>query len=190
MTLSKTSKILIAIFVLLIVVLVVWYLFFFKKEIVKQQQPSDAQVATTTPKTEKDEFAEKAKNIVPAVTAENVPVSVVAKRFAGRLGSYSLNKRDTDPMFDLLPLVTPKAKILAEDYYKQFSDKPEFYGISSKIVSAKVVSSNDSEAVVDLILIQSEQNNIGLQTASYQSNLKLELIKVNETWQVDNFIWS
>lgn len=191
MTLSKTSKILIAIVILIMIAVAVWFFFFSKKEIANQPNPTDFPVATTTPKTEQEEFSQKAKNIVPSVAPENVPMAVVAKRFASRLGSFSLNKRDADPMFDLLPLVTPKAKTLAEEYYNQLGQKPEpFYGISSKTVSFKVISSNDNEAVAELILIQSEQDSLGIQTASYQSNLKLELLKVNDAWLVDNFIWS
>lgn len=190
MNLSKTSKIIIGLLVVLIITLTLWLLFFYKKQTI-EPNISETEGATTTPANVQDDFSKIVKNIEPNISPENVAVAVVAKRFAGRIGSYSLNKKDADPMFDLLPLVTPRAKAMAEEYYAKLEQKPTpFYGISSKTASVKLVNSGENEAVIDIALIQSEQDSGGLQIATYQSNLTLELLKVNNSWLVDSFIWN
>jgi len=189
MDLRKSLKIVGIIVVVLLLAWLVWYILNIKKPETVPVNNSPETV-TETEKVPEKTFAEKVKDIEPKVTSDNVPIVIAAKRFAERLASYSLNRKDIDPVYELLPLVTPKAKLLAEGYYEELSKKEApFYGVSSKVVSSKVVSVENDQAVIELNLLQAEQDMSGVQIKDYQSILTVELLNINNSWQVDNFIW-
>jgi cytoskeletal protein RodZ len=189
MTLNKRTKIIIALVVLVLLAWLIWYVLTIKRQTTvpnNEQTPT----ATSTQKSAAEVFAENAKNITPKIEAQNVSVVTAAKRFAGRLGSFSLNNKDVDPMFELLPLVTPRAKTQAEAYYKSLAKKAApFYGVSSKVVMAKVGEVTGDQAEVEVKLLQVEQDASGAEISSYSSTLKISMLKIDSTWLVDGFSW-
>ena len=190
MNLNKTTKIIIGVLIVSMLAWLVWYILNIKKQVAAPIENKPDVASSTEATNANNDFLQKVKNIEPKVLSENVPIAVAAKRFAERLGSYSLNNKDSDPLYELLPLVTPKAKSAASDYYKKLANKQEpFYGVSSVVVSSKITNVEEAQATVDLSLLQTEQDKAGVKINTYQSNLVVELLKVNDLWMVDSFKW-
>lgn len=189
MTLNKRTKIIIGLVVVVLLAWLIWYVLNIRRQAAipnNEQSPT----TTSTQKTAAELFAEKAKTITPKIESQNVSVVTAAKRFAGRLGSFSLNNKDVDPMFELLPLVTPRAKTQAEAYYQSLAKKAApFYGVSSKVVMAKIGEVTGDQAELEIKLLQVEQDASGAEISNYSSTLKINMLKIDNTWLVDGFSW-
>ncbi len=190
MEISKRNKIIIAVVGgVIILALVIWYILSSRMSSnVNIEEPTPT--ATTTPeKTLQETFEENFKNIQPKYENDQVPIVTASRRFAERLGSYSINSRDVDAIAEINPLVTAKAKQLVGAYYDNLSATAEFSGISTMAMAVNNVKVSDDTATAEVLLIRKEFDTQGNEIRQYQDQVTLELIKIGQDWLVDNFVW-
>lgn len=191
MQISKKTKIIIIVTVsVLVLSAVIWYVLNSQKLLNQNDLEGLDQVATSTPeKTFQEDLESNFKNIQPNFSNDQVPIVVAARRFAERLGSYSVNNRDVDALGEVNPLVTAKAKKMASDYYNSLLNIEGFWSVSAKAMTVNNIKINDDQASLDVFLISQEFNQQGYQTRQYQTKLGLTIIKVGEDWLIDSFNW-
>ncbi len=116
----------------------------------------------------------------------------LAMSFAERYGSYSTDLR-TKNIDDLKPLMTDRLWQTFEDNMKEESSSTvgvvTFQGITTKGLSANLVSSDASSAVIMVstqrIISTGNQTD---STVAYRK-IKLSFIKSGNVWKVDDAIW-
>lgn len=111
-----------------------------------------------------------------------------AKLFTERFGSYSpaANFANFD---ELKSIVTPSVAIWLEQYKKQLLAKqaPEFLGVTTVVVSQKIISSADKQASV-MVSTQQEEMLASGTKISYRDML-LKLVWQDNRWLVDGAYW-
>lgn len=111
-----------------------------------------------------------------------------AKLFVERFGSYSPGA-DFANFDELKTIVTPSVAQWLEEYKKQLLAKqaPNFSGVTTRVVSQKIISLEDKKASV---LASAQQEEILGQTpnVSYQDML-VKLVWRNDEWLVDGAFW-
>ncbi len=123
--------------------------------------------------------------VKPATPAEVIQngVKQLAKIFMERYGTYS-TENNFQNIREVADLVTPAlwTKISA-----RLDSKPssEFLGVTTNVVGAEILSWQESEAVVSLKLVRTEDKS-GAVTA-VQQTATITLIKAGEKWLVDKF---
>jgi hypothetical protein len=188
MEFNKKQKLIIVVLLFLLGIALVW---FGLSQWQKIKQPTEGQLptATSTKKTLQEQTLANAKNIQPRFNSQQVELVTAGRRFAERLGSFSRNTRDADPEKELLAITTPRGLKMSKDYYQQLTVSKEFYGSSASALKTTIVSEVNEQATMAVDILRKEFNYLGEQTKSYQATLKINLIKINDQWLVDGFIW-
>lgn len=110
----------------------------------------------------------------------------LAKTYAARLGSWSTDNQGHN-INELFPLSTSKMIESLKNIELNF-DRQAFRGTTTKSISAEIVASSDSRAEV-VVNTQKIETNASLEkTTSYQK-VRVKMVKSNDKWLVDEFIW-
>jgi hypothetical protein len=132
-------------------------------------------------------------NILPVDQSDvEAEIRSAAMSFSERFGSYSSqnNFSNLDALSDLMTL---KMKAWVESYklsQPQASDEM-YYGITTKAMSAQIVSYDDNLGRAGIVVVTQRQETIGstLEPKIFYQNIKLDLIKGNGGWKVDVAQW-
>jgi len=184
------KKYIIILIILIIVVLLIFGVLFFiknkKTQIINpQQQPNQNQNQITEPS--KDNFNSMESENQAQIDEDSQIIST-ARNFIERYGSWS---NHTENFYELIePMITSSMYNQAQNYISNnsnFKDKTNFYGITTKVINAKVLQSDDNSATVFLQLQQTENKNDTENT--FYKQAELSLIFENDKWLADSVIW-
>lgn len=113
--------------------------------------------------------------------------------FAERFGSFS-NQGDFQNIEDLMPLMTSGMQRWAEDYMEQgraqASPDDPFYGITTKMLTAKIINFNTDTGRAEVnVDTQRRESKAGEPERIYYQSLKLNLVKSDKNWLIDEATW-
>ena len=120
-------------------------------------------------------------------------LKTVAKNFAERYGTWSTdNKDDNFKSAEIYATTRMKAIITGfiESNEKLADDYMDFYGITTKALNAKILSSTNQDASLEVAVQQTKTSGKNLDTKTSYNNLNLELVKYNNDWLVDYAEWN
>ena len=118
---------------------------------------------------------------------ENSSVEVLAKTFAARYGSYSSESSFAN-LSDLYPLMTAGMQASTEAFIASTKLSPEFYGVTTRVISLNVKSNDKTSAIVAVSTQREETKENVAPVVRYQT-LTLQLVFQSGTWKVDSAIW-
>lgn len=110
----------------------------------------------------------------------------LAKIFIERYGTYSTDN-DFANIKEAESLVTKSLWSKISTGINVKSTDPGFLGLTTKVVSADMVSWAESKAVFDLKIMRNENKN-GVVVTRYQ-DVTVEMVKENNTWLADSLVW-
>lgn len=152
---------------------------------VAPQVVSEAPAAPATPKL----------NGLPVTTPEQMSqyqnqesIKVAAKNFAERFGSYSVAVNFIN--FDeLRGAVTDTTWEWLKTYRLDLVKKngPDFIGVTTRVLSTKIISSNATSASVSLATQREETRTSG--SAVTYKEMLVKMVLVNKQWLVDGAYW-
>lgn len=184
---SRRKKFIIIFIALVIVTLGLWLIFSGDSDVlVKAPESPVVQTAKSTA---------EASNAAPATATEIQTASLesLARSFAERYGSYS-NQSDFENLEDLYPFMTDKMRqysqtYIAEQRARVGRDESIYSGTTTRALNVTFVSRGDSTAVLN-VATQRRESGAGLaEPKVYYQDLKLSLLKIGETWEVDEAEW-
>lgn len=120
-------------------------------------------------------------------------VAKIASAFAERLGSFS-NQSNYSNFEDLNIFMTSSMRTWAVGYVdKMRAENPyngNYYGITTKSVSSKLVNFDDDKGEAELI-ISTQRREIKMDGGenNFNQDLRLTFIKENNQWLVDGAYW-
>jgi len=122
----------------------------------------------------------------PAQTNTEFDVVNLAKNFAERFGSWSTDNPGKN-LDELMPLSTSRMQNYLQGIDVDYGTG-EFSGISTKSISAEVLSlgENDAEVMVSTQRVETDKN---LQENVFYQDIKFIIIKPNSKWLVDGAYW-
>ncbi|MBT6690936.1 hypothetical protein HOB10_01220 [Candidatus Parcubacteria bacterium] len=121
-------------------------------------------------------------DLPPAQTNTEFDVVNLAKNFAERFGSWSTDNPGKN-LEELLPLSTIRMQGYLQGIEIDYNPS-EFLGLSTKSLSAEILSVSDSDAEV-LVGTQRVENDRNV----YYQDIKMILIKPDNEWLVDGAYW-
>ncbi|MEK9183056.1 MAG: hypothetical protein AAB849_00925 [Patescibacteria group bacterium] len=123
-----------------------------------------------------------------AAAAKEATIKNSAINFAERFGSYSVAANFSN-FAELKPFATPTLAQWLDQYKAQLTAKQgaDFVGVTTKAVSSKIISSNDSVASVLVSTQRLETYVNGPKTAYKEMLVKLTL--QNNQWLADGAYW-
>lgn len=110
------------------------------------------------------------------------------KLFVERFGSYSPGANFAN--FDeIKPIVTPSVATWLEKYKKQLAEKqaPDFLGITTRVISQQIVSSDNTHASVIASTQREEISASG--SRLYYKDMLVKLVWQDNEWLVDGAYW-
>jgi len=183
----------VAILVLLIILVVVWWLVQRgggqSATININQQPTvEPKKLPTTSRT-----SETAAAVIGEPQLE-ATFKAVAVTFAERFGSYS-NQSNFQNLEDLSDLMTVKMKNWADNFILEqentIANGAIFYGITTRALSAKVVSFDESLGRAEISVSTQRQESKGstINPRIFYQEILLKLAKTSDGWKVDEAAW-
>lgn len=136
------------------------------------------------------ERANSAPTVVEGDRTATFSIQSLAKTFTERFGSYS-TEADFANLRDVLPLMSASYAGQTQAYLATAVSPSEYYGVTTRIVSIKVLSSDEAAGTASLdVSTQREEAKGSVQNVSvrYQT-LHLSLLKENNAWKVDTATW-
>ncbi len=121
-------------------------------------------------------------------------LKAIAATFAERFGSYS-NQGNFSNLDDLRDLMTVKMKAWVENFKltqkTEAGDNVVYSGLTTKALSVKIVSFEESLGRAEVMVSTQKQESIGntINPRVFYQDLKLQLVKTNEGWKVDSAEW-
>jgi len=119
-------------------------------------------------------------------TATEFSAVNLAKTYAARFGSWSTDNQGAN-LAELRPLSTTKMMNYISSIKLDYSDQP-FRGVTTKSISAEVITIDDSSAEV-LVNTQKIETNDKLETKVFYQEATVKMISSDGTWLVNEFIW-
>ncbi len=118
-------------------------------------------------------------------------VLAIARTFAERYGSFS-NQGGFANLLDLEPIVSESLWADLEAFHssQQKEINKEYYGVSTQVLSTKL-GKFDADSFAE-VSAQTQRQEARLTPANprvYYQELKLQLVKVGNSWQVDTAKW-
>jgi len=169
--------------VLLIVLLLVRLLYKPKAAPVKSEPVTQTQQAEPTNMLSQE--AQKKEQEARSATAD---VLSLAKQFVARFGSYS-NESTFENIRDLLPLMSESyAQKTEADLASKVAPK-EYYGVTTRVITAKTTASSADKATV--LLNTQRQESVGSPQNSqvkYQE-IQVGFVKEAGVWKIDSATW-
>lgn len=181
---AKRKKILliVGIILILIIVFLIWIL-----RTSDQRPPANENTNIEQPVFKAPSVnLEYSSSTAPQQTSTEFSVVNLAKIYAARFGSWSTDNQGAN-LNELLPLSTTKMKNYLAGIEINFA-KQEFWGTTTKSISAKIVNLDDDSAEV-LVNTQKIETKANLEESVYYQEATVKMVKSNDTWLVDQFIW-
>lgn len=180
---------------LIVIGLIIFFTFFYNPNAPKQETPTETSKSSLPEATVNTNVTtssvETAVDDLPAASEEekqSAGVSVVAKNFVERFGTYS-NQAGDQAIEDLSLLVT--AKMLAwlkQDYQAKISSGyAQYRAMTAKVIDVRLLSQSAEKAVALVDVRRSEEGEGGERV--YSQAVKLDLIKSGKNWKVDSAYW-
>lgn len=110
----------------------------------------------------------------------------LAKAYAARFGSWSTDNQGNN-LQQLFPLSTSRMQNYLSSIDLNFENQ-EFFGATTKSISAEIVDMNDNSAEV-LVNTQKIETNASLERNVYYQEASVYLLKSGDNWLVDRFVW-
>lgn len=174
----KKWEIIIAILVL--AGLVILLFFILRNPVEPTTTPNDQQQADRPP-------VERVTQ-VDSRTVES-PADVIARTFVERLGSYSTDV-DYANVDDVKALVTSAMSGELDRLVASVSGQQTgYYGVSTKVISLKTVSSDDSSTTIDMTTQRKESFDTPANTSVRYQGITVELTKSGNRWLVSDYTW-
>ena len=123
---------------------------------------------------------------VPEASPTEFSAINLAKNYVARFGSWSTDNQGNN-LNELLPLITSRM----QDYLRNIEldfEAEKFKGITTKSLTANVVSMTDNQAEI-LIGTQKIETNDKLEQKIYYQDASVKLVKSADKWLVDEFYW-
>ncbi len=121
-----------------------------------------------------------------------VSASTVARIFVERFGSYS-SETDFANVDDVKALATPsyqaELESLVNGYRRQFDDTAGYSGVSTRVISLKIVSESETASTFKLTTQREEAvGTPGNTTLRYQ-DVEVSLVKTGDDWLINDLTW-
>ena len=123
---------------------------------------------------------------IPPVTNTEFTVDNLAKNYAARLGSWSTDNPGVN-LEELLPLSSPSMRNYLQGIDINYSAE-EFSGVTTKSISAEILSLSDSAATV-MVSTQRIETDSNLQDNTYYQDIEIHLVKSGDEWLVSGAYW-
>ncbi len=187
---SKKKKILIISAVVLLIILLFLLIWFLSSQKTSIKTP----VVTTEPKTEqviqpRENGGAVTSPTTPAET-NNVDTSLqsLAIIFAERYGSYS-TESDFSNIYDVMDLMSGSFKTETEKFLASVKAATEYYGVTTRVLTTKVTSSDETSATVEVSTQREESKGSPQNSEIKYQKLILSCLKENAVWKVNGAVW-
>jgi hypothetical protein len=111
-------------------------------------------------------------------------VKQISRQFVERFFTYS-NQNENQHITDVFPIITSRMRDWVES--KALEQSTEYSGVTSKVVSSKVSSFEETKAVVSVGIFQIVS--FGNEIKKEDKNGRVELVQEDGIWKVDGFFW-
>lgn len=150
-------------------------------------------INTTTPGTTPRDYRKFDISKEPKIEQDAEAVKKIAMAFAERFGSFS-NQSNYSNIEDLKIFMTKSMGDWAEGYLsdlkKSKSNNGEYYGITTKAVSAEVKSFDKTKGEAEIVVTTSRQETKGsVASAYFNQELTLKMAKDGSIWKADSASW-
>lgn len=117
-------------------------------------------------------------------------VIAFSKMFTERYGSYS-NQANFQNIRDVIPLMSASFGSKTESDLKNKKAPDTFYGVTTRVITVKVVKSDEKAgtATVDLTTQQEEEIGSAQNTSVKYQDIELTFVKESGVWKVDSATW-
>lgn len=130
-----------------------------------------------------------------AVQNQEMDVRIIAEPFVERFGSF--NNQDGLQNFDELTVfMTDSLSSWVQNSYKdqltnQMPSIDEYYAVNTKVLSSETVEFReaDGEATVVMNTQRQEIGILGIQSNVTYQEVRVELIRANDTWLISGVFW-
>ncbi|MFA6132280.1 MAG: hypothetical protein WC702_04470 [Patescibacteria group bacterium] len=182
---SRKKKILLAaagILFLLLLLLLIWFL----------NQKTPAASVVVVPEIEKPVVTPRVETEVTEAEVEteqvNTALQSLAITFAERYGSYSTQSSFAN-LYDVMDLMTATLRTQTENFIATAQTSPDYYGVTTRVLSVKIISSDATSASLEAAT-QREESNGGPQNSEIKyQKLLLTCLKENGVWKVASALW-
>lgn len=123
-------------------------------------------------------------------------LGMLAKSFATRFGSFS-NQSNYGNFTDLKILMTDSMKRWVDTYVADLRDQPKnidnaYYGITTDAINYEIIKFDDRAGKAEIVITTQRRESADKINGgeSYNQDLRLELVKVNDEWLFNAAYWS
>jgi len=194
---SRRNKIIViiavAIVILLLAILLFWWLGQRQKAAI--QEAANANMGINIPAGLPSASTGLTNQIEPSAQEVNLEASLkaIASTFAERFGSYS-NQGNFSNLDDLKDLMSVRMKSAISEYKaKQQASMigTAYYGITTKAISPQITSFEESLGRAEILVKTQRQEALGntINPKVFYQDLKLNLVKTEADWKVDEAEW-
>ena len=175
--------------VIILAIFVIWWQFFRNITDVQVTNINTSQPVTTNTNVEIIDLTNNTNQTVEVVVDENLSMTRLANIFTERYGSFT-SESEFKNSLDLKVYMTSSLINTIDSYLatqSNLSSNGEYFSVVTKVISNKIITSNDSNGTVELITQRTE--NIGDVEDVYYQDITLELTYDNEVWLVNKVTW-
>ena len=195
---SRRKKIIIGVAVILFLLVTGWLLWWWLSN--RDQAPTEIPIVNNTPPGIEVPATLPAGSTGLAPTGSSTAdepdlqstLKAIAFTFAERFGSYS-NEVHFSNLDDLADLMTVRMKAWVENYKagQQDQETGEYYGVSTKAVSATINNFDESlrQAEVEVNTQRQESRVSSSNPRVFYQRLKLLIMEVDGAWKIDSAEW-
>lgn len=185
---KKIFSIVLTLVVLLLILILLWLVW---------QKPGGLALLKTTNNTppvsiENNVKTEETPSEVAALEPSSVESSLesLAATFAERYGSYS-TESDFANLNDVMGLMTTTFKKETENFIASTKISSDYYGITTRVLSVKVVSLDEVEgtATIEVSTQQEESKGSPRDSQLRYQKLVLGFLEVDGVWKVGSAVW-
>lgn len=122
--------------------------------------------------------------------SSEVSATTVGRIFVERFGSYSTESGYTN-IDDVLPLATASLQRELEDLATEARNEKvgDYYGVSTRIITIKTETSNETEAVFRVTTQRQESFDTPGNTSVRYQDIRVALVKEGDSWLVRSYTW-
>jgi len=185
---TRKKKILIAAAVILFVILLfllIWFL--------NQKSPMPVTVVTTGNNTEQTTTPRGSTNTEitePKIEVKEIDATLqsLAITFAERYGSYSTATSFAN-LYDVMDLMTASLKTETADFIAKSQTSSDYYGVTTKALSVKIISSDENTASLEISTQRDESKGSPQNSEVKYQTLLLTCLQENGVWKVAAALW-
>lgn len=169
---------------LIILLMCVWWL-------VRHRTPAEVETPRDIPpvRTTNTPPAPPSEQIASDERVGTANLQTLAKTFAARYGSYSTDAVGEN-LLDVLPLMTSEFAERTKVQLATRAPGSEYYGVSTRVVSIRIVDNSETEAVLDVSTQREEAKGNPQNSSIVYQTLTLHLVKAGDEWLVSDATWN